>query len=155
MAKEFLTRKGIHYIEKNVASDPVAANEMLQRSGQRGVPVIAIDGQIVVGFDQAKLERLLTAASHPSLGVKVADASRFAQRVPNIPSSGAYVGGVSPSSPAAVAGIKEGDVIVELADQPVRSADDLERITSGLTPGTRVSVSLMRGGQITSTVVSI
>ncbi|MBI4286465.1 MAG: glutaredoxin family protein [Chloroflexi bacterium] len=57
--KEYLSRKGINYTEFNVAEDRNAAKEMIQKSGQMGVPVTIIDGQIVVGFNQSLLDKLL------------------------------------------------------------------------------------------------
>ena len=57
--KEFLSGKGISYQEKNVAGDREAAKEMIEKSRQMGVPVTVIDGEVVVGFDQAKLEEVL------------------------------------------------------------------------------------------------
>ena len=59
-AKEYLSRKGIPYVEHNVAADREKAKEMIQKSGQMGVPVIIIDGEIIVGFNQAKLDELLS-----------------------------------------------------------------------------------------------
>ncbi len=58
-AKEYLSQKGISYIDYNVAVDREKAKEMIQKSGQMGVPVIMIDGEIVVGFNQALLDSLL------------------------------------------------------------------------------------------------
>jgi glutaredoxin 3 len=58
-AKEYLSRKGISYAEYNVAVDRKAAREMLKKSGQLGVPVITIDDEVIVGFNQAELARLL------------------------------------------------------------------------------------------------
>jgi len=43
----------------NVAVDRAAAHEMVQKSGQMGVPVIAVDDKVVIGFNQRELERLL------------------------------------------------------------------------------------------------
>ena len=57
--KEFFKQNNITYKEINVAGDAKAAKEMIKKSGQIGVPVIDIDGQIVVGFDQEKLKKLL------------------------------------------------------------------------------------------------
>ncbi|MBI2868855.1 MAG: NrdH-redoxin, partial [Chloroflexi bacterium] len=54
-----LSKKGITYTEHNVAQDRAAAQEMIQKSKQMGVPVIEIDGEIVVGFNQAKLDEIL------------------------------------------------------------------------------------------------
>ena len=60
MAKEFLRVKGLNYEEKNVADDMDARQEMMELSGQMGVPVIAVDEDVVVGFNQTMLESLLT-----------------------------------------------------------------------------------------------
>ena len=57
--KEYLSQKSISYQEKDVAADRDAAREMIEKSKQMGVPVIIIDDEIVVGFDQAKLDELL------------------------------------------------------------------------------------------------
>jgi len=59
MAKDFLTKKGFTFEDKNVALDEAAANDLVEKSGQMGVPVIEIDDQIVIGFDQVALEDLL------------------------------------------------------------------------------------------------
>ena len=59
-AKDYLSRKRISFVDHNVAQDRDAANEMIQKSGQMGVPVITIDGEVVVGFNQTLLDRLLS-----------------------------------------------------------------------------------------------
>ena len=59
-AKEYLSRKGIPYSDINVAQDREKAKEMIQKSGQMGVPVITIDNEVVVGFNQALLDKLLS-----------------------------------------------------------------------------------------------
>jgi len=59
LAKEFLKEKGIEFEEVDVSKDEKAAMEMIEKSGQMGVPVIEIDGEIVVGFDKEKIEKLL------------------------------------------------------------------------------------------------
>lgn len=59
MSKEFFKNNNISYQEMNVATDAAARDEMIQKSGQMGVPVIDIDGKIVIGFDQPKLKELL------------------------------------------------------------------------------------------------
>ncbi len=58
--KEYLSRKGIPYTDYDVAADTDKAKEMVQKSGQMGVPVIIIDDEIVVGFNQAQLDKLLS-----------------------------------------------------------------------------------------------
>jgi glutaredoxin 3 len=62
MAKEFFAKNGIQYQEFNVASDAAAREEMFNKSHQMGVPVIDVDGSIVVGFDKRNLEMLLLPA---------------------------------------------------------------------------------------------
>ena len=58
-AKEYLSRKGISYTDIDVVQDREKAKEMTQKSGQMSVPVIIIDDEIVVGFNQALLDKLL------------------------------------------------------------------------------------------------
>ncbi len=58
--KEYLSRKGLPYTDYDVAADKDKAKEMIQKSGQMGVPVIIIDDEIVVGFNQAQLDKLLS-----------------------------------------------------------------------------------------------
>ena len=57
--KQFLDEKGIKYEDIDVSKDKKAAEEMIKKSGQMGVPVIEIDGKIVDGFDQEKISQLL------------------------------------------------------------------------------------------------
>ncbi len=59
MAMEFFKKNGVKYEEINVENDEKAAEEMVEKSGQMGVPVIEIDGQIIVGFQRSALERAL------------------------------------------------------------------------------------------------
>ena len=59
MAKEFFKEKGIEYTEHNVQSDLEKRQEMVERSGQMGVPVIIIGNDLIVGFDQDQVEKLL------------------------------------------------------------------------------------------------
>ncbi len=59
-AKDYLSRKGISYTDIDVAQDKEKAKEMTQKSGQMSVPVIIIDDEIVVGFNQVLLDKLLS-----------------------------------------------------------------------------------------------
>ena len=59
MAKAFFKENKIDYSEKNVAVDSQAVEEMIKKSGQLGVPVIDVDGEIIVGFDKPRLKELL------------------------------------------------------------------------------------------------
>ena len=59
--KEFLSTKQVPFTDYDVAQDKERAREMIQKSGQMGVPVTLIDDEIVIGFNQAKIEELLAA----------------------------------------------------------------------------------------------
>ncbi|HUC31473.1 MAG TPA: glutaredoxin family protein [Candidatus Paceibacterota bacterium] len=59
MAKEFFAKNNVAYEEHDVASDTKAREDMVNKSHQLGVPVIDIDNNIVIGFDQKTLENLL------------------------------------------------------------------------------------------------
>lgn len=59
IAKEFLKEHGIKFEEVDVSKDQKRAKEMIKKSGQIGVPVIEIDGKIIVGFNQEALEEAL------------------------------------------------------------------------------------------------
>jgi glutaredoxin-like YruB-family protein len=58
-AKDFFTANSIAFTDNNVAEDLTKRQEMIQKSGQMGVPVILVDDQIVVGFNEPKLRELL------------------------------------------------------------------------------------------------
>jgi len=58
-AKNYFNENSIAYEEKDVSVDRIAANAMIEKSGQRGVPVIDIDGNIIVGFDKVNIDKLL------------------------------------------------------------------------------------------------
>jgi len=57
--KEFLKEHGVQFEEVDVTEDQNAQEEMIAKSGQMGVPVVDIDGQIVVGFDKERISQLL------------------------------------------------------------------------------------------------
>jgi glutaredoxin len=59
MAKKYFRERGVHFKDVDVSRDPTAARDMLRRSGQSGVPVIDINGRIIVGFDRPKINKLL------------------------------------------------------------------------------------------------
>ncbi len=57
--KEFLKEKKIEFEEIDVSKDEAGREEMIKKSGQMGVPVVEIEGEIVVGFDRQKISKLL------------------------------------------------------------------------------------------------
>lgn len=62
MAKEYFKENNVAYTEHNVGTDLAARAQMVEKSGQMGVPVIDIDGDITVGFDKPKIANLLGLA---------------------------------------------------------------------------------------------
>lgn len=57
--KQFLKEHNIEFEEVDVSKDKVAQEEMIKKSGQMGVPVVEIDGEIIVGFNKNKISELL------------------------------------------------------------------------------------------------
>ncbi len=61
LAKDFFKKNKVEYTEYNVATDLAKRKEMIEKTGQMGVPVIEVDGEIVVGFDEPRLKEALQA----------------------------------------------------------------------------------------------
>jgi glutaredoxin 3 len=59
LAKDYFRQNGISFTEYNVASDQRKADEMVRKSGQMGVPVIDINGRIIIGFNKPEIDRAL------------------------------------------------------------------------------------------------
>ncbi|GAB4490593.1 MAG: glutaredoxin family protein [Anaerolineales bacterium] len=59
MVKKYFREKNIKFRDVDVSRDPIAARDMVRRSGQQGVPVVDIGGKIVVGFDRPRINALL------------------------------------------------------------------------------------------------
>jgi len=59
MAKDFFQKNNVEYTELNVVHDEKAREDMIKKSRQLGVPVIDVDGEIFVGFDQSGLKKAL------------------------------------------------------------------------------------------------
>lgn len=59
MVKDYLKEKGVAFTDFNVAEDEAKSKEMVEKSGQMGVPVVDIDGQIVIGFNREEIDKLL------------------------------------------------------------------------------------------------
>lgn len=59
LAKDYMKSKGVAYTEINVATDLEKRKEMIEKTGQMGVPVIDVDGKVMVGFEESRLAELL------------------------------------------------------------------------------------------------
>lgn len=75
MAKDFLTSQNVPYEDVDVSVDATAREEMVEKSGQLGVPVFDIDGQIMVGYNKQLLSKVvgINAASDDSATAKEGD----------------------------------------------------------------------------------
>ena len=144
--KQYLAARGVPYTEKRVDEDYGAAMEMVRISGQEGVPVTTVDGQVVIGFDQRRLDTLLAADStgKVAFGASIADAARVLARQGQVPVFGALVGKVAPGSPAARLGLEAGDIITEMNLRPITRTDDVVAALAGLRRADRLAVSWQR-----------
>jgi len=150
MVKELLSQRGISFEERDVSRNSSYAEELVKSTGQMGVPVTIIDGQIVVGFDRGRLEELTTqtqARQRPSLGASIADASKITAKQGSGMIFGAYVGRVRPGSVAERIGLTPGDIITELNMKRIANAGDLEDALSTLSSGSHFSLVFLRDNQ--------
>ncbi|MEO6513939.1 MAG: glutaredoxin family protein [Candidatus Saccharimonadales bacterium] len=60
-AKDYFDKKGVEYTDKDVEHDPNFMMEAVTKSGQRGIPVIDIDGKIIIGFNRPEIDAALAA----------------------------------------------------------------------------------------------
>jgi S1-C subfamily serine protease len=136
-------------VERDLSRDPGAAQEMVRLTGQQGVPVTVIDGQVVLGANMPRIDQLLAQlASHPPrLGVAIAPAARIAEKKGLRLPQGAYVGRVTPYTSGALAGLRVGDVITQLAGQPVTGDQDVHAIMRNQRYGQSIHLLVWRGGQ--------
>jgi S1-C subfamily serine protease len=153
MVKQFLSQRGVDYEERDVSRNQAYARELVNNTGQMGVPVTIFDGEIVVGFDRNRLEHLVSSrpkAKRPSFGASIADAGRILIKQGSGITSGAYVGGTRQDSTAHRIGLKQGDVITRVNKQSISTADDLERLLAGMNEGQRILVEFQRDGRATA-----
>ncbi len=144
MVKEFLSQRGLNYEERDVSVNQEYAQELVNRTGQLGVPVTIVNGEAILGFDRARLEQVLSQEQRPSFGAAVADADKMPVSNTGV-KGGAYVGKVKPGSLAEKMGLVTGDIIVEVNKQAITTAADLERILSSLGKGAWISLVFIRG----------
>ena len=154
MVKEFLSQRGIGFEERDVSRNPSYGQELVRSTGQMGVPVTIINGQMVVGFDRGRLEQLLTQTQtrqRPSFGASIADASKITAKQGSGITLGAYVGKVTPGSVAERIGLVTGDIVTELNMKRIANAGDLEHAIASLNNGSRFSLVFLRGNKTMTT----
>jgi glutaredoxin 3 len=147
MVKEFLSQKGVGYEEIDISRDRAAAQELVNKTGQMGVPVTLIDGQTIVGFDRAKLDQIISQGQKPVFGASVADASKITAQQGKGITLGAYIGNVRPGSLAERLGFESGDIIIEVNMQHIANASDLEKAIAKLSKGKRASIVFIRDNE--------
>jgi glutaredoxin 3 len=153
MVKQFLSQRGVSYEERDVSRNQAYARELVNNTGQMGVPVTVFDGEIVVGFDRQRLEKLVSnrpKAKRPSFGVSIADAGRILAKQGAGITSGAYVGGTRQGSAAQRIGLKHGDIITRINKQNITGVSNLERILASMQKGQRILVEFQRDGRATA-----
>jgi S1-C subfamily serine protease len=145
---------GVKYQEVDVSRDRAAAQEMVNLTGQMGVPVIVIGGESIVGFDRQRITELIEAgktASAPApekvrFGLKIADAQKVTQPQGAVAVTGAIVGEVASGALGEKAGLKTGDIITRINRQFITGAADMEHALVGFKPGDILTIEFMRGG---------
>jgi glutaredoxin-like YruB-family protein len=157
-AKRYLDELGVSYKEYDVSRDRAAAEEMVKFTGQMGVPVIVVNGEAIIGFNQTRLQQLLAGANNgkrPRIGLKVTDAGRIARKKGEPPVFGAAVGSVAPSSPGEHAGIRAGDIITSVNNKRINNVAELEEVLGKLTAGSSVSVTFYRGEKAIKSEITV
>jgi S1-C subfamily serine protease len=136
--------------------------EMIRISGQQGVPVTVSNGDVILGFDQAKFAKLaekFAGPKRPPLGVLAADAEEYLAKHPEkaekVPAGtkGVYVGKVRPKTVAARDGLKPGDIITSFAGKRVRTMAGLDQMVETLKPGDKATARFIRDGENQSVVL--
>jgi S1-C subfamily serine protease len=136
--------------------------EMIRLSGQQGVPVTVADGDVILGFDQAKFAKLaeqFAGPKRPPLGILAADVEEYLAKHPEIAekvpagTKGVYVGKVRPSTVAFRAEIKPGDVITSFAGKRVRNMAALDQMVETLKAGDKATLKFVRDGEDQSVVL--
>lgn len=145
--KNYLQEQGVNFREYDVSQNREAAAEMVRLSGQRGVPVVVIDGEVILGFDQRRLSSILKGSKRPSLGVAVANAAEQAYKGNCAIDEGAYIGRVRAGGMADRSGLRAGDVIVSYARQPVFDVESLQQLLARTPQGKPISVAYIREGE--------
>jgi S1-C subfamily serine protease len=135
---------------------------MIRLSGQQGVPVTVANGDVILGFDQARFAKLaekFAGPKRPPLGILAADAEEYLAKHPDkaekVPAGtkGVYVGKVRPSTVAARAGVKPGDVITSFAGKRVRNMGQLDQMVDTLKAGDKATLKYLRDGEDQSVVL--
>lgn len=154
-AKMFFRQMGVSYQEIDVSRDQTAARQLVDMTGQMGVPVIVMDGEIIVGFDRQRIQEILAGtktASHTAgpkvrFGLKIADAQRMAANNGGVAVAGVLIGEVAPGALGEKAGLHAGDIITSVNGRAVPGVGDMAQVIESIRPGDIVAIDFQRGGE--------
>ncbi|MGH9161054.1 MAG: Do family serine endopeptidase, partial [Vicinamibacteraceae bacterium] len=132
-----------------------------------GIPTMILSpsgGNIGVGFAiptnmaRGVMDQLVKSGKvrRAKLGIFINDVDTAMQEALNLPSTqGAVVGQVQPNTPAATAGLKQGDVIVAVNDRKIRNRDELRNLIAAQQPGSQAKITFLRAGKEQSASVTL
>lgn len=129
----------------------------MKLTGKSEVPVTVIEGQVVVGFDQPRIEWLIAQA--PSniplkFGAAVADIGKSGKKdLPIV--FGVYVGRIKPGSIAEKVGLATGDIIIQMNNQGISRATHLELLFAKIKQGDKLSIVFIRDNVLNTAEVTI
>jgi glutaredoxin-like YruB-family protein len=153
-AKAYLAQHGVPFKDVDVSKDYNAAMEMVRLSGQQGVPVTVADGEVILGFDQARLAKIAAkyaGPKRPPLGI-LAKHPELAEKVP-AGTKGVYVGKIRPQTVAERAGLQPGDILTSFAGKRVRSMAQLDQMVDTLKAGDQATAKFLRNGEDHSVIL--
>jgi S1-C subfamily serine protease len=122
---------------------------MVRRSKQYGVPVIVAGDDVILGFDQPRLEQLAQRLTQR------AQQPRFGLRARDIAGGGIEVGGTRPGSPAEQAGFQQGDILESIGGHTVQSVTMLERLLPRLPREVVLVARVRRNGLPTELMLTL
>jgi glutaredoxin len=151
-ALQYLSQRGVEHRVRDIFTDPSASAILLARLGRVTVPAFQIGDRLVVGFDPIQLSRLLPrdgdAGPGVSFGAGVRTVTAAIATAHGLPAAyGVEVGPVREGSPAAVAGVRSGDVITAIGAYTLTGGESQFRTAvSARHPGDSMAITVWRDG---------
>lgn len=148
----YLDQRGLEYTTRDVTADPSASAILFGRLGRVAVPALIVDDRMLVGFDPVQLARFLPHPEEDGPGVSLGAAVRtvtvdIAREHGLAGAFGVEVGPVHEGSPAAVAGVRTGDVITAVGGYTlIGGADQFRTAVAARRPGDTMILTVWRDG---------
>lgn len=156
---QYLDQRSVTYTTKDVTADPSATAVLFGRLGRVAVPALLIGERLIVGFDPVQLSRYLPRPEESGPGVSFGAAVRGVTvevaRAQGLPAAfGVEVGPVHEGSPAAVAGIRRGDIVTAIGPYTITGGTEQFRIAvAARHPGDSMTLTVWRDGAPIETTV--